>query len=238
MPVIGVVNLKESEFRLAALNPYLDSIRRAGGEPHLLDWTDDPAVADWYVTRCDGILFTGGDDIDPARYGQAPHEKLGSVTPERDVFELLLAEETLRQRKPIFAICRGCQLMNVALGGTLWQDIPSQRPSETPHRPETFDAESFAKLLHSVQPAAGTRFAAIAGEEPLAVNSLHHQAVDATGKDLTVSALADDGLAEAIELPESEYPFFVGVQWHPEHLAANEPRQQALFDAFVAACGK
>ena len=238
MPVIGVVNLKESEFRLAALNPYLDSVRRAGGEPILLDWTDDPVAVEWYVTRCSGILFTGGDDVDPARYGQQPHEKLGSVTPERDTFELLLAEEALRQRKPIFAICRGCQLINIALGGTLWQDIPSQRPSETPHRPDVFGPEGFAKLLHSVQPAAGTRFAAIVGEETLAVNSLHHQAVDTPGKGLLVVAAADDGLAEAIELSEADYPFFVGVQWHPEHLSASEPRQQALFDAFVAACGK
>ena len=234
MPVIGVVNLKESEYRLAALTPYLDSVRRAGGEPTLLQWTDDAAAVADYVSRCDGILFTGGDDIDPARYGQTPHEKLGSVTPERDSFELLLFRAAYESGKPIFAICRGCQLMNVAMGGTLWQDIPSQYPTELPHRPDAAGVAGFTQLLHSVSPVSGSRIAAVAGEGELPVNSMHHQAVDRLGEGLAAGCISPDGLIESIELPA--HRFLMGVQWHPEHLSADAPRQRALFDAFVAAC--
>ena len=229
-PLIALMPLWDEKKNSYWMLPgYMDLIIKSGGVPVMLAFGDDEQSIKEIAERFDGFLFTGGDDIDPARYGQPPHEKLGSVTPERDVFELLLAEETLRQRKPIFAICRGCQLMNVALGGTLWQDLPSQQPSELSH----VQKEGAFEHSHSVSILPDTPLADILGKEQLTINSFHHQAAHKLGEGLQVMAHADDGVVEAMYLPE--HPFLWALQWHPERLCDIDADARSIFRCFVEA---
>lgn len=207
--------------RLYMKSKYIASLHRAGAE---ICWVSmkDPKLEE-IVRSCDGLLLPGGDDIDPSRYGQPRSEKCGVSSHLRDEAEWRMLTAFLPTEKPILCICRGVQFLNVFFGGTLHQDIPNHS-----------DFKSRGTGCHDVTLVPGTKTAALWDSEKIFVNSLHHQAADAIAPGLTVSALAEDGTVEALELPS--HPFCIGLQWHPEHLSRSRKDQQALFDTFVRLC--
>lgn len=190
------------------------------------------SYADSLVARVDGIVLTGGEDVNPALYGAEPHPKLGASSEERDAWEVALVRCALERRVPVLAICRGVQILNVALGGTLIQDLPSVHASEINHDPDLARSER----SHSVEIASDSRVARAVGVTQLAVNSVHHQAVERVADSLRVVANATDGTIEAVEsAPESGW-WCVGVQWHPEDLVDSpQPWDRSLFAAFADA---
>lgn len=176
--------------------------------PVILPVTADMQIIREYARAFDGYLFTGGDDIDPALYGEKKHEKCGNIEPERDFFELALLHELIRHDRPVFGICRGIQIMNVALGGTLWQDHDSQVKREKPHTEK--DENDVPR--HRVHTSGFLR--ELLGEEWITTNSYHHQSVKKPGDGLTVCGTSEDGIAEAIA--HDTLSFYRAVQWHPE----------------------
>ncbi len=229
-PAIGITIARDSprnaSFRLH--RDYVRSVERAGGLPLVLV-PGLPGDAPELLARLDALLFTGGVDVDPALYAAAPHPKLGPIVRERDDFELALLRAAVARDLPLLAICRGHQVLNVALGGTLVQDIPSVLATAGAHnergRPD--------RRVHGVALQPGTRLRAILGQDQVQVNSFHHQAIDRLGDGLRVSALAPDGLIEGVELPERR--FALGVQWHPEAFWRRRDGFQPLFEALVRA---
>lgn len=203
---------------------------RALGEvvcPVILPFTDDAATIRAYAERFDGYLCTGGDDVDPAYYGEERHPACGEGEPDRDRFELALLRELIALDRPVFGICRGIQVMNVALGGTLWQDIYAQAVgTRTPHR-ET-DAEG--NTHHTVY-ASGS-LAKLLGACEIRTNSYHHQAVKRPGDGLVVAARSHDGLVEAVESEKLTY--YKAVQWHPE--VGPDEISTVLITDFLKAC--
>lgn len=184
------------------------------------------------LDRLDGLCLAGGDDVDPARYGEAPHPALGQVDPLRDETEIVLARRALATGRPILAICRGIQLLNVAAGGSLYQDIPAQLPAASRHAFKLAEV-GWAYQAHRVRLAAGSRLAAILGSDELWTNSFHHQSVKQPGDGLLPVAWAEDGVIEGIEA--ADHRFAIGVQWHPEGAFRSDPFSQRLFAAFVEA---
>lgn len=208
---------------------YLDAIVDAGGAPVLVPYAVD--ALDALVAVAHGVVLSGGAfDVDPALFGEAPHEKLGTLKPDRTKTEVALYEKATQRGLPLLGVCGGMQLVNVLRGGTLWQDLPSQAPSHVPHE----QAGPKHEAAHDVAVVAGTRLAALVGATKLGVNSTHHQAVRALAPGLAASAVADDGVVEAFEDPAR--PFFVGVQWHPEAMrdAAHRAIYRGLVDAAKA----
>jgi putative glutamine amidotransferase len=193
------------------------------------------------VGRCDGVLLTGGEDVEPGLYGDVLPPRLRgtvTVTPDggaRDFREVLLIDEVFRQRKPLLAICRGHQVLNVALGGTLMADILAQTPRTINHR--RMDCRS--EVVHDVRLTSGSLLAKIIGKLKLGVNSTHHQAVARVAMPLKVVAVSTDGIVEGLELKPSVariLPFLLSVQFHPERLADRYPEHQAIFRGFAEAC--
>jgi len=205
-----------------------------GGVPWMIPLLDDDedTLREIY-DRLDGILIPGGVDMDPATFGEARHPKLGSVDPARDRVELQLTRWAIEDRKPILGLCRGIQVMNVALGGTLYQDLAAQVPEAIKH--DYFPTAGFERdhLAHDVALVRGSRLAQVFETDRVAVNSMHHQGLKDLGEDLVPSALAPDGLVEAVEMAGPG--FVMGVQWHPEVLESRDPRTRALFAAFIEA---
>lgn len=228
-PVIGIPQMGSDLFRIYMKSKYVASIKRAGGQVRWIE-LEDPEVAVAELISCDGLLLPGGSDIDPRLYGQEPTEKCGKPHLLRDAAEPKMLAAFLDTGKPVFCICRGIQLLNVALGGTLYQDISTTQKQNHAHFP------SRASGCHPIKLKPGTRLSRILGTADMRVNSMHHQAADCIASALIVSAVSDDGFVEALELPK--HAFCIGVQWHPEHMSKNHPAQQRLFDAFVAACKK
>jgi putative glutamine amidotransferase len=181
--------------------------------------------------RVDGLILPGGVDIHPSRYGEEVLPECGKIDAVRDAIEVRLADWAVREEKPLLAICRGIQVLNVALGGSLYQDIGAARPESGRH--DWYPGFARDRLSHRIQITAGSRLAGIVHHSHLEVNSLHHQAVKVVGKGLHVSATAEDGIIEGLEVPG--HPFALGVQWHPEELAAAQPQARALFEALVHA---
>lgn len=218
---------------------YFDAILDAGGLPLALPLTDDVGVLDAAVAGADGVMLTGGDDIDPQRYWPGvPAEILmacACAEPLRDSMELELVGAVLRRRKPLLAICRGHQIFNVALGGTLYADLPSQRPGEVNHNQMALRLEK----AHTASILPNTQLAAITGLAEFGVNTTHHQAIDRLGEGLRASALGPDGVIEAAEFTceaAGRLPWFASVQFHPERLYKRHPEHGRIFQAFVAAC--
>lgn len=190
---------------------YEESVRRAGGEPVLLDWSVLGSATE-ALSGVDGILMTGGPDVDPGEYGEERQPHVVSLAPSaRDRFELALAREALARDAPLLAICRGMQVLNVAAGGSLVQDIPTSVPGALPHQL----SEPKNAIAHVVRVAPGSRIAQLLSETEIAVNSRHHQAVQRVGQGLEVTATAPDGIIEGLEKPEAR--FCVAVEWHPEN---------------------
>ena len=234
--------LKGEEFGDASISlsrAYQQAVIAAGGLPLTLPCVADRNTLAECVRRADGVLLTGGNDLNPGLYTaslpRALAKTVGPATGERDLRELMLVDEIFRQRKPVFGICRGQQILNVALGGTLLVDIARQVPGALDHR--RFDRKG--EVVHRARLTAGSLLAKIVGKQRLGVNSTHHQAVRRVAGALRVTAVTDDGIVEAMELtPENAglLPYFMTVQFHPERLAARHPEHQALFDNFIRAC--
>jgi putative glutamine amidotransferase len=220
-PVIGITPCS----RVA---DYVESVKRAGGEPRMLNNSDDPATV---LAQVDGVLLTGGLDVDPALYGEAPHQTT-EAAPDRDAFEIPLSRGAIAGDVPLFAICRGVQVLNVAGGGTLVQDIPSALASGLNHSVDVPKDH----LAHSVHVTPGTRLADALGPntnlDTCDVNSRHHQSVGRVAPAFVPSAVSSDGVIEAIERPDAT--FCVGVQWHPENFWRTG-EFKGLFDALISA---
>jgi putative glutamine amidotransferase len=210
---------------------YVWAVERAGGVPVILPVTTEPAVISRYLGVVDGLLLSGGADVDPACYGQQAHPQLGEVDADRDVTELPLIAQAVAQDLPIFAICRGIQALNVALGGTLYQDLPSERPSEVHHQQRN-QGIARDRFSHSIQIEPGSRLHEIVGADEMLCNSFHHQALKEVAPALVVTAYAPDGVIEAAEDPTKRY--LVAVQFHPEETAPHDAKSRRLFEAFVA----
>ncbi len=204
------------------------AVSAAGGVPLLIPCSSDASLVEAFLEAVDGLIFSGsGADIDPAHYGEEPYPALGPSNPDRLVFELALARRALEGRLPLLGICGGLQTLNVAGGGTLYQDIASQMPDALQHKP---DAPS-SQPVHSVRLDEASRLRSIVGRSNLEVNSTHHQSVKDVAAPFTVSAVAPDGVIEAVEAPGER--FVLGLQWHPEYLAEACPASRAIFEAFV-----
>ena len=209
---------------------YIRAVQDAGGVPVLLPPPLDGEARAALWSLLDGVVLTGGGDVDPARFGQAPHPTVYEVAAERDGLELDLTRHALEARLPLLAICRGIQVLNVALGGTLEQDIPSGVAGALRHA----QAEPRPQPTHRVKVEDGTRLARILGASELEVNSFHHQAVARMGEGLRAVAWSPDGVVEGAEMDES-CGFVIAVQWHPEDLAAHDGTARNLFRALVDA---
>jgi len=211
---------------------YVRAVEMAGGVPVILPVTTEPDVIVRYLGVIDGLLLSGGVDVAPALYGQSPHPKLGSVDSDRDTTEMPLIRMAVEQDMPIFAICRGIQALNIALGGTLYQDLPSERPSEIFHQQREIH-KARGEFSHSIRTEPGSRLRRIVGAEEMPVNSFHHQALLDVADGLHVTACAQDGVIEAVERPASRY--LLAVQFHPEETAPHDDLSRRLFESFLAA---
>jgi putative glutamine amidotransferase len=217
--------------RQALNRTYVWAIEQAGGVPVILPVTREPDVIARYLGVIDGLLLSGGVDIAPERYGQEPHPCLGEVDADRDATELPLIRDALAQDVPIFAICRGIQALNVAMGGTLYQDLPSERPSDILHQ-QAAQKRPRHEFSHTIA-IADSRLRGIVGAGEMLTNSFHHQALREVANGLVATAHAPDSVIEAVESPAHRY--VVGVQFHPEDTAPYDEKSRRLFEAFVAA---
>jgi putative glutamine amidotransferase len=227
MPLIAIA-------RCGKTQDYIESVRLAGGEPLVVDRATDDAEA--VVRKAAGLLLTGGDDVRPALYGATAHPAFEAADAGRDEYEIELVARALAADLPILAICRGIQVLNVARGGTLVQDLPTERPSVTRHQFPTTEHPA-DKIAHTIRVLPDSLLSAILGSRltdalSTAVNSRHHQAVDILGAGLMVTAVAPDAVVEAVEDPARR--FCVGVQWHPESFHRTG-EFLPLFEAFVRA---
>ncbi len=211
--------------------PYTRAVAEAGGLPVILPIaTHGLEMAQEYVDGLDGLIFTGGEDVHPSFYGEEVLERCGEIDEKRDLFERDLFQAARDRMKPVLGICRGLQLINVACGGSLYQDL-SYRPGTLPDHQA--GPERRYETVHSVRVRPGTRLAAIMGAEKVPVTSTHHQIVRKLAPGFRVSAESGDGVIEGIE--SDAHPFLLAVQWHPERLALKEAEQLALFRALVRA---
>lgn len=209
---------------------YSRAVQSAGGLPLLIPNHVTDAELQAIFARVDGVLLTGGGDVNPMHFNGRPHQRIGEVDDDRDRVELGLARLAVEHGKPFLGICRGCQVINVALGGTLYTDIGDQLPGALRH--DWYPEIPRDTLAHSVRLKEGSRLRTILGAEDTGVNSLHHQGLEQVAPVLQPVAWAPDGLVEAVEL--DGHPFGLAVQWHPEWLQAHAP-MRALFAAFISA---
>lgn len=229
-PVIGITPLVDAARESLWMVPgYMEGVACAGGMPVMLPLTKDPDEIRQIAGLCDGFLFTGGQDVSPALYGEDRLPQCGETSPARDEMERLLLSEILSADKPFLGICRGIQFLNAALGGTLYQDLPAQRPSDIEHHQKP----PYDVPVHTVRIEKNSPLSELLRAEALAVNSYHHQAVRALAPGLSVMAVSEDGLAEAVCLPEKKFVW--AVQWHPEFAYKTDPNCRKIFEAFVAA---
>ena len=211
-------------------NDYVEALQRAGfGREEIVILAPGSAA----IGGFDGVVIGGGCDVDPARYGQSALAGANlEIDSERDATDFALFDLARSSRAPTLAICRGLQVVNVAMGGTLIQDLPSQRPGTLAHEADATRGKDNTRLEHTVRVTAGTTLSWIAGTVELPVNSRHHQAIERPAPALTVSAVAPDGVIEAVEAPE---PWLLAVQWHPENLAASDSISLRIFEGFARA---
>ena len=212
--VVGIADMCSETNAVSVQTTYAAAVAAAGNTPLVLPAETDRAVVARMLASVDALLLCGGEDVEPRRYGAAPSPRLGTVNLRRDAWEILLLDEAVKRRLPVIGICRGCQLINVYFGGTLWQDLPTERPGPVVHR---------GKGGHAVQVVAGSRLAGCLGSTNLMINTSHHQAVKDLAPGFRVTAQAADGVVEAIE---SDALPVVGVQFHPEKLFVKKGRKE------------
>lgn len=244
-PLIGFTTyyvnpFEHSDFRFVPAQDHIMTavddpmcIHKAGGVPFAISVIDDEAYMDAVLDRIDGLYLAGGSDICPSYYGQPYKNGIGSIVPERDAFEWKLLQKAVARQMPILAICRGFQLINVFFGGTLVQDINRYYKTEINHSGIVGPRWNVA---HTVKLQEGTLLHDCFGKTELPVNSFHHQIIDKLGEGLKVSAVADDGIIEGLE--HTDYPFLVGVQWHPEMMADVHQEQLNIFRYFMERLGE
>lgn len=240
------VQQKGAEFADCSSNlsdQYPGALVTVGAIPWILPCIPNREMIREAVNRCDGVMITGGDDIHPSLYvgaNELSSDLMRTVVPaepQRDLMELAVIEEACLQKKPLMAICRGHQLINVAFGGTLYVDLPTERPTEIRH--SRMDIKS--EVAHQIRVHPGSGFERIFGTDALGVNSTHHQAIKKVAKPFQIAATSPDGIIESIELTPGDkglLPYFVSTQFHPERLYAKYPEFIKLFRDFVEACAK
>jgi putative glutamine amidotransferase len=236
-PLIGCTTYNKTAdqdppVQIVGLMPaYIKAVEAAGGLPVLIPLGLAEADLGAIFERLDGLLLPGGGDIDPGVYGGQMDPTIWGVDEDRDRVELLLARQAASGQKPVLAICRGHQIFNVALGGTLWSDLQTQIPDSLKH--DYYNIRPRNELIHDVTIQPGSLLARSLGKTTTMVNSLHHQGIRQLASRLTAVATAPDGLIEATEL--LDHPFALSVQWHPENLVGDDPAMLDLFRAFVSA---
>ncbi|SFD11613.1 gamma-glutamyl-gamma-aminobutyrate hydrolase family protein [Ruminococcus albus] len=231
IPIIGIIPLidysKDSYWMVPG---YVNGLKQAGALPVILPTIKTDTEAEMLADMCDGFLFTGGQDVDPAIYSEKKSELCGECCPERDVMEKLLLETSMKRNKPILGICRGIQFINAVLGGTLWQDIPKQFSDKLTHcQKPPYDIP-----VHDVSILNDTPLYELLKKECISVNSYHHQGVRELSPKLKCMARSPDGLIEAVYSPE--YKFLWAVQWHPEFSYEKDENSLLIFKEFVSCC--
>ncbi len=227
-PIIGIIPSIDEKKTSTALYHYVRSIEMAGGTPIVLPYCEDRETLEHFGSICAGFLFAGGSDIAPARYGEEKKQTCGNVILERDEHDFRMFEIAFKTGKPILGICRGAQLINVALGGTLHQDIPTEITTDFKHR----QTEADEVRTHEVHIAENSPLYKILGQAQIGVNSFHHQCAKRLGEGLVSIAHAADGVHEAYYLPSHRY--LLAIQWHPERLY--DENSGKIFADFVKAC--
>ena len=229
-PIVGVMPLWDDEKDSIWMLPgYMDGISQAGGIPVIFPFSADEEEIDRLTSMCDGFLFTGGHDVSPELYGENALEGLTQTCVKRDRLEEIVLKKAITADKPILGICRGIQLINAALGGTLYQDLPTQHPSGVPHRQQP----PYDNPAHSVAIIKDSPLYDCLRTDQLQVNSHHHQAVKDLAPGLVSMAISPDGITEALYMPERR--FLWGMQWHPEFSYRKDENSRKIFRAFSAA---
>ncbi|MCM1989968.1 gamma-glutamyl-gamma-aminobutyrate hydrolase family protein [Oceanirhabdus seepicola] len=236
-PIIGVVgNILTMENgimigleRAYVNNDYVRAVEKAGGVPVVLPVIDDDEAIISQVKACDGIIISGGQDVHPMSYNEEPHEKLGYVNSKIDEYQIKLVKTALQEKKPLLGICRGHQILNVACGGTLYQDLSEMSGSILKH----FQEGKRYDYSHKIKIKSDSILDRLFGKEVL-INSYHHQCINQVGEGLEVVANASDGVIEAVQMKESD--FVMGVQWHPEMMVAGSDTMLILFKELIENC--
>ncbi len=232
-PLVGIttsITVGQTPERAYVNSAYLHAVQQAGGVPVLLPPQLSKASLERLVRGLDALLLTGGGDVDPATFGEAPHPTLYEVAPARDALETQVTLIALEKKTPLLAICRGIQVLNVALGGSLHQDVATEPGTQIQHSQK----EARDQTTHKVTITPRSRLGRVLGAEDLEVNSFHHQVIKSLGRGLVPVAWAPDKLVEGVEL-DDDSQFVLGVQWHPEHLVGNSEPARRLFSALVTA---
>lgn len=240
-PIIG---LPTSYARDCWTNKYytreydIDAIKKNGGIPILLPYTEDEEMIDSYFEIIDGLYLAGGDDVSPLTYGEAPVKNLGVTIKRRDDFEIALFQRARKSKMPVLGICRGFHMINICMGGSIYQDIFSQVEGVYQHVPQGFpDNCDPSEPVHEIDIFEDSNLADLIGQGKKMVNSIHHQAIKDLGKDLIVSAKSSDGIVEGIEYT-GEDQYILGVQWHPEIMNNRFEEFDKIFQSFIRKCEK
>ncbi len=233
-PVIGLFSkIDNEEYKSVLLPENAEAIEVAGGLPILLPMVEDDSTIDSFIELCDGFFFTGGFDISPERYGEQIKPTCGEIELKRDELEFRALDKIIKTGKPILGVCRGMQLINAYLGGTLYQDIPTERPSEINHRQPREDRYV---ITHDILVEDNTPLKEIVKVDRIKGNTFHHQCIKTLGEGLKLSATADDGIVEGYF--HATHPYLVGYQWHPERLVKLDDNNLKIFKSFISACKK
>ena len=232
MIVIGITPAQDEKGNITINQDYVNAVIRSGAAPVLLPLIEEEESQFALLSRIDGLLLSGGPDIDPALYGEEKIPECGEISPKRDAVEISLFLKALEMRMPVLGICRGIQVINVALGGTLYQDIDTQLEGAVKH--PCYDQPR--EKAHEVTVFEGSQVHRMTGLKRFSVNSRHHQGIKRLGHGLVATAYSKDRLIEAVDYPQA--PFITAVQWHPESLCDRFSDAQAIFNAFAEACGK
>lgn len=234
MSINTIETQNENVDTIVVYNKFAETVRDAGGVPVVIPM-GKPEEAEYYAKMCDGIIFTGGEDISSITYGEEPHPKVKKVNKHRDDFEIELVKKARDNERAILAMCRGYHLLNVSYGGTIVQDVVSEFEDSINH----FQSSATrTEPSHTVTIDENSKLYKIVGEKEVAVNSFHHQAIGEVGKGLRVAARAADGIIEALELEDDEATFLLGTQWHPEELRHENKNMMAIITNFIEAASK
>ncbi|WP_078428052.1 gamma-glutamyl-gamma-aminobutyrate hydrolase family protein [Alkalihalobacterium alkalinitrilicum] len=231
-PVIGITSTIENHNNIRSVHvheKYIQSVLHAGGVPIVLPIGPKEIVGEW-VSSCDGFILSSGEDVDPYHFGSDPHPTLQKTFTKRDKMEIELVKQAYSRQKPILAICRGISILNVALGGTLFQDIEVNNNQAIKH----FQQAERSEATHHIEIFEDSWLYRVIRSLNIRVNSMHHQAIDKLAPNFKTVARAPDGVIEAIE--GIGVSFMVGIQWHPEEMASEDPSMVQLFKAFITEC--